>query len=153
MALLKDGLLPHPSPLLLGVGVHKMRHLIRSRAIITRDDSILLIQSNSDLGLRWSTPGDRFYGAETWAESANQETFVKTEIEIGPLTYLYEMVTPENDTLHFHAPSKTLNAKGDMRMANRSDPKYNARKSGGHFVDCDEISNSQIWPHRATERV
>jgi len=42
------------------------------------------------------------------------------------------MVTPENDTLHFHAPYKTLNTEGDMRMANRSDPKYNARQSGTH---------------------
>ena len=109
-----------------------MRHPIRSRAIIIRDDSILLIQSNSDLGLKWSTPGDRFHGAETGAESANQKKFEKTAIEIGPLAYLYEMATPENDTLHFHAPYKTLNTEGDMRMANRSDPKYNARQSGAH---------------------
>ena len=40
-----------------------------------------------------------------------------------------------------------------MRMANLSDSEYNTRQSGGHFVHCDEISNSQIWPHRATERV
>ena len=109
-----------------------MRHPIRSRAIIIRDDSILLIQSNSDLGLKWSTPGDWLHGAETGAEPANQKKFEKTAIEIGPLAYLYEMATPENDTLHFHPPYKTLNTEADIRMANRNDPKYNARQSGAH---------------------
>ena len=130
-----------------------MRHRIRSGAIITRDDSIMLVQSNSDLGLKWWTPGGGVDGAETWAECATQETFEETGIEIGPLAYVYEMVTPENDTLHFHVLYKTLNARGDLRMADRSDPGYNARQSRVHFVHCDEISNSQAWPQRATERV
>ena len=67
-----------------------MRHRIRSGAIITRNDSILLVQSNSDLGLKWWTPGGRVDGAESWSECATRETFEETgiEIEIGPLSGL-----------------------------------------------------------------
>jgi ADP-ribose pyrophosphatase YjhB (NUDIX family) len=108
----------------------------------------LLVQSNSDLGLKWWTPGGRVDGAETWAQCAIRETFEETgiEIEIGPLAYVYEMVTPGNDTHHFHVLYKALSQKGEPRRTSPGDPGYDARQSGVHFVHRDEISNSQTWP-------
>jgi 8-oxo-dGTP diphosphatase len=125
-----------------------VRHRICSGAIITRDDSILLVQNDSDLGLKWWTPGGRVDGAETWAQCAIRETFEETrlEIEIGTLAYVYEMVTPENDTHHFHVLYKALNVKGKPGPASPGDPGFDARQSGVHFVHRDEISNSQTWP-------
>ncbi|MDP6823683.1 MAG: NUDIX hydrolase [Dehalococcoidia bacterium] len=125
-----------------------MRHRIRAGVIITRDDSILLVQSDSDLGLKWWTPGGRVEGAETWAECATRETFEETglKIEIGRLAYVYEIVTPENGTHHFHVLYRGLNPTGDLRMAGPGDPGYDARQTGIRFVQRNEISHSQAWP-------
>ncbi len=125
-----------------------MRHRIRAGVLITRDDSILLVQSNSDLGLKWWTPGGRVDGAETWAECAIRETFEETglEIEIGPLAYVYEIMTPDNDTHHFHVLYKGLNPQGELRMAGSGDPGYDGRQTGIQFVHRDEMTDSQTWP-------
>jgi ADP-ribose pyrophosphatase YjhB (NUDIX family) len=125
-----------------------VRHRIRSGVIITRDDSILLVQSDSDLGLKWWTPGGRVDGDETWSKCAIRETFEETglEIEIGRLAYIYEIVTPENGTHHFHVLYQGLNPRGDVRMASPGEPGYDARQSEVRFVSRTEISNSQTWP-------
>ncbi|MBT3941595.1 MAG: NUDIX hydrolase [Chloroflexi bacterium] len=125
-----------------------MRHRIRSGALITRDGGILLVQSDSDLGLKWWTPGGRVDDEETWAHCAIRETFEETglRIEIGRLAYVYEMITPENNTHHFHVLYQALNPLGDLRMAGPGDPGYDARQSEIRFVQRDEVSNTQTWP-------
>ncbi len=125
-----------------------MRHRIRAGAIITRAESILLVQSNSDLGLKWWTPGGRVDGDETWAECAIRETFEETglRVEIGRLAYTYEMVTPENDTHHFHVLYAGVNPQGDLHMAVPGNPGYDARQTGIRYVHREEVSNSQHWP-------
>ena len=125
-----------------------MRHRIRSGASIARDDSVLLVQSESDLGLKWWTPGGQVEGAESWAECARRETFEETglEIEIGRLAYMYELVTPENDIHHFHMLYVGMNPQGELRMAVHGEPGYDSRQREIRFVQHSEISDSQTWP-------
>ena len=125
-----------------------MRHRIRAGALITRDDSVLLVYGDGDFGLKWWTPGGGVEGAETWAECARRETLEETglQIDVGPLAYIYELVTPETDTHHFQVLYVGKNPTGTLRMPQPGDSGFDSRQKEVRFVDRSEITESLMWP-------
>ncbi len=125
-----------------------MNHRIRAGAIITRDDSVLLVGGSGDHGYLWWTPGGAVEGAETWAECAMRETREETglDIEIGRLAYVREWVTPFNNTHHFEVLFAGLNPSGEIQDPDPGSPGYDARMDGATFVHRDDVSGISPWP-------
>ena len=85
-----------------------MKTRIRAAALVTKDDSLLLVKhrGSRDFGyVWWVSPGGGVEGNESLDECASRETLEETglEVSIGQLVYLREFIEPVTDTHHIEA--------------------------------------------------
>ena len=101
-----------------------------------------------DLGRLWWTPGGRVEGEESWADCVRRETREETslEIDIGPLAYVREFVSPHNDTHHFELLFAGLNPRGEIRFPVPGSPGYDERMDRAGFVGRKELAGITAWP-------
>jgi 8-oxo-dGTP diphosphatase len=128
-----------------------VKHRIRSAAVVTDDDKILLVKhKHPKSGIEfWVPPGGGLENGESIYDCAIRETYEETGLKVilGEIRYLREFIDPEYGEHHFEIFIQAKSFAGDLTISNvNPDDRDGPYVKEVKFLSQADISRLTVYP-------
>lgn len=123
---------------------------VRGGAIVTRNDSILLIEYEDENGLHYTLPGGGVEAGEGVHDAIKRELQeeASAEVNVGPVAFVHEYIPEKSYHRYGSVPCLTLIFNCELengsepRMPDHPDP----HQIGVKWISYSELSSIQLFP-------